>query len=134
MFISCKFKHNNVKFVKVVKTMNDYFDNLDEIEKNLKYFITNHREIYESYENFGKLVHEKGGPLDEKTRWLIKVALSADCQNEYSLTTHIKKAFCGGCTKEEIEHALLLVAPTAGFPKMMKGLLVLRNILEQDNK
>jgi len=25
-----------------------------------------------------------------------------------------------GCTKDEIEHAILLVAPTAGFPKMME--------------
>ncbi len=110
--------------------MVDYFDNLDDIEKNLKYLVTNHSEIYEAYEHYGKLVHEKGGPLDEKTRWLIKVALSADCQYEYALTTHILKALKCGCTKEEIEHALLLVAPTAGFPKMMKGLLVLRNIPE----
>ncbi|WP_312642200.1 carboxymuconolactone decarboxylase family protein [Hydrogenoanaerobacterium sp.] len=111
--------------------MNDYFDNLDEIEKNLKYLVANHSEIYQAYEHFGKLVHEKGGPLDEKTRWLIKVALSADCQNEYSLTTHILKAIQCGCSKEEIEHVLLLVAPTSGFPKMMRGLLILRNVLEQ---
>ena len=45
--------------------MDDYFDNLDVIEKNLKYSTENHGEIYDAYENFGKLVHEKGGPLDE---------------------------------------------------------------------
>lgn len=110
--------------------MNDYFNNLDVIEKNLEYLIDNHGEIYDAYENFGKLVHEKGGPLDEKTRWLIKVALSTDCQYEYALRTHILKALKSGCTKEEIEHAILLVSPTSGFPKTMKGLLILRHILE----
>lgn len=111
--------------------MKDYFDNIDVIEKNLKYLVDNHGEVYDAYENFGKLVHEKGGPLDEKTRWLVKIALSASCQHEYSLRTHILKALKSGCTKEEIEHVILLVAPTNGFPTMMESLLVLRHILEQ---
>lgn len=110
--------------------MKDYFDNLDSTEKNLKYLIENHGEIYDAYENFGKLVHEKGGPLDEKTRWLIKIALSTSCQYNHALRTHILKALKSGCTKEEIEHAILLVAPTAGFPKMMQGLLILRDTIE----
>lgn len=108
--------------------------NSDVIEKNLNYLIENHGEIYEAYEHYGRLVHEKGGPLDQKTRWLIKIALSTDCQNEYSLRTHILKAFAAGCTKEEIEHVLLLVGPTCGFPKGMRGLLILRNIIEKENK
>ncbi|OQB25168.1 MAG: Carboxymuconolactone decarboxylase family protein [Firmicutes bacterium ADurb.Bin182] len=112
--------------------MNDYFDNYDSTEKNLEYLMHNHGEIYEAYENYGRLVHEKGGPLDEKTRWLIKVALSACCQYENALITHILKAQKSGCTKEEIEHAILLVAPTSGFPKMMHGLLLLRDTLEAD--
>lgn len=112
--------------------MKDYINNSEVISKNLKYLIDNHAEIYDAYENYGKLVHEKGGPLDVKARWLIKVALSADCQNEYSLRTHILKALKNGCTKEEIEHTILLVAPTCGFPKMMRSLLVFRDIIEHE--
>lgn len=111
--------------------MKDYFDNFDVIEKNLKYLTENHGEIYRAYEDFGKLVHEKGGPLDEKTRWLIKIALSVDCKHQYALCTHIQKALVAGCTKDEIEHAILLVAPTCGFPKMMEGLLILRHVMEK---
>lgn len=110
--------------------MNDYFDNYDVIEKNLKYLTDNHKEIYEAYENFGKLVYEKGGPLEEKCRWLIKIVLSTHCNNEFSLRTHILKALHAGCTKEEIEHAILLVAPTCGFPTMMKGLMIFRQVIE----
>lgn len=109
--------------------MKDYINNYDEIEDNLKYFTENHGEIYKAYEQYGKLLHEKGGPLDEKTRWLIKIALSTDQQYENALRTHILKALKAGCTKEEIEHAMLLVAPTGGFPKMMQGVLILREIL-----
>jgi len=110
--------------------MDQEIDNYKVIEKNLDYFIEKHGDIYEAYENYGRLVHEKGGPLDEKTRWLIKVALSTECQNEYSLRTHILKAQSAGCTPEEIEHAIILVAPTAGFPKMMRGILIAREVLK----
>lgn len=94
--------------------------------ENFKYFKEKHGEIFGAYENFGHLLHEKGGPLDKKTRWLIKVAISAVSQYEYALQTHIEKAIAVGCTREEIEHAILLVAPSAGFPKAMSALMVLR--------
>jgi len=97
--------------------------------ENLKYFKNKHPQIFESYENFGSALHKQGGPLDEKTRWLIKIAVSASSQYEYALQTHIEKALNCGCTPEEIEHALLLLAPSAGFPKMMAALMVLRDTL-----
>ena len=100
---------------------------MDVIEENLSYFIENHGDIYKAYEEFGNKLHEVGGPLDEKTRWLIKIAISASCQYEFALRTHIRKAVDSGCTRKEIEHAILLVAPSAGFPKMMEALLVLRD-------
>ncbi|MFB0920100.1 MAG: carboxymuconolactone decarboxylase family protein [Oscillospiraceae bacterium] len=102
---------------------------LDIIEENLHYFIEKHGEIYEAYEEYGNRLHEQGGPLDKKTRWLIKVAISASCQHEFALRTHIRKAAACGCLREEIEHAILLVAPSAGFPKMMEALLVIRDEL-----
>jgi len=98
---------------------------MDKIQENLEAFINKHDEIYKAYENYGKIIHEKGGPLDEKTRWLIKIAISATSQHELALRTHMRKAKAAGCTYDEIEHALLLVAPSAGFPKTMQGLIVL---------
>lgn len=106
---------------------------MDIIEENLKYFIDKHGKIYEAYEDYGKLLHYEGGPLDEKTRWLIKVSLSTACQYKYALRTHIIKAIKVGCSREEIEHAIMLVAPTAGFPKTMEGLLILREEMGETN-
>ena len=103
---------------------------MDKIQKNLEAFIKKHEEIYKAYENYGKSIHEKGGPLDEKTRWLIKIVISATSQHEFALRTHIRKALAAGCTYDEIEHALLLVAPSAGFPKTMQGL----NVLEEEKE
>ncbi len=102
------------------------------IERNLKYFMENHGEVYEKYQAYGKSIDEDGGPLDEKTKRLIKVAISSTIQNEYSLTTHIKKAIKSGATIEEIEHTILLVAPTVGFPAMMKALISVREELGEE--
>ncbi len=105
---------------------------MDKIQNNLENFIKRHGEIYEAYETYGKMIHERGGPLDEKTRWLIKIAISAASQHEFALRTHIRKAKAAGCSYDEIEHALLLVAPSAGFPKTMQGLILLKE--EQEGK
>ncbi len=92
------------------------------IRENLDALIASHPEIYEAYSQFGKAVHEHGGPLDERTRWLIKVATSAALGLPKAQLTHMIKASEAGCTPQELEHAILLLAPTAGFPRMMEAM------------
>lgn len=103
----------------------------DKVE-NFMYFKAIHTDVYKAYEEFGRTVHEKGGPVDEKTRWLIKVAVSAVEQYPYALRTHIHNALSAGCTRTEIEHAILLIAPTCGFPKAMEAIMILRDELDGD--
>ncbi len=99
-------------------------------KENLQYLMKNHPDLYKSYEDFGHALHEKGGPLDEKTRWLIKIAVSASSQFDFALQTHIEKAMKAGCSKEEIEHTILLTAPSAGFPRMMSALMIFRETVD----
>lgn len=87
-------------------------------------FQEEHAKVYEAYEHFGIELH-KSGPLDEKTRWLIKVAISAADRFNRALKVHITKAREAGATKQEITHAVVLIAPTVGFPTMMNAYGVL---------
>ena len=98
------------------------------IRQNLNYLITKHGPVYEAYTKYGQAIHH-GGPLDDKTISLIKVAISASAKFDYALATHIKKALDAGAGRDEIEHVILLTAPTVGFPNMMESMLVLREIL-----
>jgi len=98
-----------------------------EIKDQLAYFTEHHPEVYKAYAAYGKAVHESG-PLPEKTRWLIKTAISATEGYSFALITHIRKALKAGCTEAEIEHTLLLMAPTAGFPRMMEALMRFREM------
>lgn len=85
-------------------------------------------EIYSRHEALGKEIHEKAGPLSEKTRWLIKTAVSAACNHKRALETHIRKGKAAGISDEELKHALLLLIPSAGFPAFMKAYAVYKSL------
>jgi alkylhydroperoxidase/carboxymuconolactone decarboxylase family protein YurZ len=84
-------------------------------------FKEKHPTVHAKYEELGQEIHENGGPLDEKTRWLLKISMSAVTANEKALRTHMYKATNAKVTHEEIEHALLLLIPTIGFPGFMRA-------------
>ncbi|OFW55441.1 MAG: hypothetical protein A2133_00920 [Actinobacteria bacterium RBG_16_64_13] len=78
-------------------------------------------QILEKNEELGQLIHDHGGPLDDKTRWLIKLGISAASRHNTGVVTHVARARAAGATEEEIIHALLLVIPTCGFPTFMEA-------------
>lgn len=91
-------------------------------------FKEEHKDLYESYESLGRVIHERSGPLEEKTRWLIKVAISGSCGHERALETHIRKAVAAGANFDEIQHALMLMIQTVGFPAFMEAYSVFARI------
>jgi 4-carboxymuconolactone decarboxylase len=78
-------------------------------------------EILAKNEELGTYIHEHGGPLDEKTRWLVKLGISAASRHQTGVATHAKRARAAGATDAEVLHALLLVIPTCGFPTFMEA-------------
>ena len=80
--------------------------------------------IYSDHEALGKEIHENSGPLDEKTRWLIKIAISGASRHALALETHITKAREAGVTDDE--QALLLLIQTTGFPTFMEAYSILK--------
>jgi alkylhydroperoxidase/carboxymuconolactone decarboxylase family protein YurZ len=101
---------------------------MEDIHKIFSEFKKDFPEIHGKQEALGKEVHERGGPLDVKSRWLIKIAISGACNHKRALETHIRKARAAGINEDEIKHALLLLIPTAGFPAFMKSYAVLKSI------
>lgn len=78
------------------------------------------------HEELGIEIHEKSGPLPEKTRWLLKIAISGASRHLTALETHIAKGKEAGLTEDEIKHALLLLLQTTGFPTFMEAYTVFR--------
>ena len=102
---------------------------MEDIHKIYSEFKAEFPEVHARYASLGKQIHEQAGQLPEKTRWLIKIAISAAGGHKRALSTHIGKARKAGVTDAEIKHALLLLIPTAGFPAFMKSYAVLKGKL-----
>ena len=101
---------------------------MKEIHDTLKNFKKEFPAIYKAHEALGKQIHEGSGPLPEKTRWLMKVAISGASGHKIALETHITKAREAGAADDEIMHTLLLIIQTTGFPTFMEAYSVFKDM------
>lgn len=83
-----------------------------------QHFLARYPSLAEAYEKLALACHD-AGPLDEKTRRLIKFGIAVGQQSEGAIKSHARRAIEGGATPDEIRHALLLALTTTGFPAMI---------------
>ncbi|MCX7797810.1 MAG: carboxymuconolactone decarboxylase family protein [Melioribacter sp.] len=102
---------------------------MSQVPKRYQKFAEDYPDIFKAYESLGSVVHA-AGPLDEKTRALIKLAISTGARLEGAVHSHTRKALEVGCTPEELRHVVLLSLPTIGFPSMMAALSWIDDIIE----
>jgi len=69
------------------------------------------------------------GPLNEKTRELIKLGIAIGGGLEGGVHSHARRARACGATAQEIRQAALLAISTIGFPAAMAGLSWVEDIL-----
>jgi AhpD family alkylhydroperoxidase len=72
-------------------------------------------------EHLGETV-KKAGPLDAKVAELIQLAAAAAVHSEGSVHSHARRAQKAGATPEELQHAILLLTSTIGFPAVAAAL------------
>lgn len=101
------------------------------IPQHFQKFKAKYPELASAYENLGDAVH-KAGPLDVKTRCLVKLAVSCGTGSEGAVHSQVRKALEAGVTPGEITHAVLLSFPTIGFPAMMAALSWANDILDAE--
>jgi len=101
---------------------------MKEIHRALKEFKKEFPAVYEGHEALGKMIHDESGPLPEKIRWLIKIAVSGASGHALSLETHILKGKESGLSNGEIKHALLLLIQTTGFPTFMEAYSIFKRL------
>ena len=78
-------------------------------------FEKKHPAVWESFAKLGEACHETG-PLDEKTRRLVKLAMAVAFRHEGAVHSATRNAWKSGVTREEIEHVAILAITTIGWP------------------
>jgi alkylhydroperoxidase/carboxymuconolactone decarboxylase family protein YurZ len=79
-------------------------------------FEKKHPAVAEAFARLGQACHESGGPLDEKTRRLVKLAMAIAFRHEGAVHSAVRNAVRAGITREEIEHVVILAITTLGWP------------------
>lgn len=102
---------------------------MSQIPKRFLKFTEDYPQVAKAYEELGDAVHA-AGPLDDKTRALIKLAISTGARLEGAVHSHTRKALKAGCTAEEMHQVVLLSLPTIGLPSMMAALSWIDEIIE----
>ena len=102
---------------------------MTDIPKRYQNFTKDYPDVAKNYEELGNAVHS-AGPLDDKTRALIKLAISTGARLEGAVHSHTRKAIKSGATNEELRQVALLSLPTIGLPSMMAALSWIDDILE----
>ncbi len=83
--------------------------------------------VWEAYEKLRAACDQ--GPLDERTRELIKIGVSAALRREGGLIAHISKALRAGATQKEVYQAIILATGLAGFPTTLGSFAVAQRYL-----
>jgi alkylhydroperoxidase/carboxymuconolactone decarboxylase family protein YurZ len=91
-------------------------------------FQKDYPEVYQAYDALGAAT-AAAGPLDGKTRALVKLGIAVGGQMEGAVHSHTRRAVEAGCSAEEIRHVVLLATTTLGFPTMMKALSWVEDIV-----
>ena len=77
--------------------------------------------VLDAYEALGDACRQ-AGPLDGKTRALVKLAISVGARLEGAVHSHSRRSIEAGATLDECRHVVLLATTTIGFPAMMAAL------------
>lgn len=93
-------------------------------------FLKNYPEVAEHYTNLSN-ASKKVGPLNPKTRALIKLGISIGMKHEGAVHSHTRKSLEAGASPVEIQQAVILSLTTIGFPSMMAALSWVNDVLEQ---
>lgn len=81
-----------------------------------------------AYEQMATAAHENG-PLDDKTRQLVKLALAIGLGHEGAVHAHTRRALTDGITPAEIKHVVTLAVTTLGMPNTVAAYTWVNDIL-----
>jgi len=104
----------------------------DALPSVVEEFAEQRPEVWEAYNRLGQAVSE-AGPLDEKTRRLVKLAIALGSGREGAVKAHARRANRAGISHDELEHVALLGITTAGWPAAFASLCWIRQAIEDSS-
>lgn len=89
--------------------------------------------VVKAYEALGEAC-AKAGPLDARTRELVKLGMAIGGRLEGAVHSHTRRALQAGATPAQIRHVVALAAPTVGFPTTVAAFTWVEELLARTRK
>jgi alkylhydroperoxidase/carboxymuconolactone decarboxylase family protein YurZ len=86
--------------------------------------------VKEAFDALGSAEHD-AGPLGERERRLIKLAIAVGAQSEGGVRSHVRKLLGIGVSEAEILHTIVLALTTIGFPATNAALSWAEEVLSE---
>ncbi len=86
--------------------------------------------VSEAYDALAVSCHE-WGPLDARTRRLVKLGVSIGASSDGGVRSHARRALEEGVSPEELRHAVLMAFTTAGFPTMIAAMKWVEEVISK---
>ncbi len=84
-------------------------------------------DVWSAYSALGEAVAE-AGPLSERERRLVKLALAIGAASEGAVHSHARRAATEGINTASLEQVALLAIPTLGFPRAAAAFSWIRDL------
>lgn len=84
-------------------------------------FRASHPDVWRAFSKLADTCHADG-PLDEKSRRLVKLAFALASGLEGATHSAVRQAKDAGITQEEMSHVAVLAITTIGFPSAMRAM------------
>ncbi|MFQ5624198.1 MAG: carboxymuconolactone decarboxylase family protein [Paracoccaceae bacterium] len=94
-------------------------------------FASRFPDVWESYQSLGKAA-SNAGPLDARSRRLLKLALPIGAGSEGAVHSHSRQALEEGIGAEEIRQVCVMAITTLGFPAAMAALSWVSDVIGPD--
>ncbi len=91
------------------------------------------KEYSKAVENLGNAA-KASGPLNDKTSHLIQLAAAAAIRSEGAVHSHTRRALEAGAKPKEIQHAIVLLTSTIGFPTVSAALSWVDDVLKKKKR
>ena len=90
-------------------------------------------QVGRAWERLGEACAQ-AGPLDVRTRELVKLALAIGARLEGGVHAHARRALKAGATQDQIRHVVALAPSTVGFPTAVAAYTWVADVIRPGKK
>ena len=84
-------------------------------------------DLWRAFQALGEAVSD-AGPLSERERRLVNLALAIGADSEGATHSHARRALADGLKGEDLDHVAFLAVTTLGWPRAIRGLTWVRDV------